>query len=69
MRDAAEQIIGAHERIDILVNNAGVMGIPERKTVDGFEMQFGVDHLGHWTLTALLMPALLRADGGRGSSP
>ena len=37
------------------------MGIPERRTVDGFEMQFGVDHLGHWALTALLMPALLRA--------
>jgi len=51
--------------IDILVNNAGVMGIPERKTVDGFEMQFGVDHLGHWTLTALLMPALLAADRAR----
>jgi NAD(P)-dependent dehydrogenase (short-subunit alcohol dehydrogenase family) len=47
------------------VNNAGVMGIPERRTVDGFEMQFGVDHLGHWTLTALLMPALLRADAAR----
>jgi NAD(P)-dependent dehydrogenase (short-subunit alcohol dehydrogenase family) len=47
------------------VNNAGVMGIPERRTVDGFEMQFGVDHLGHWSLTALLMPALLRADEAR----
>jgi NAD(P)-dependent dehydrogenase (short-subunit alcohol dehydrogenase family) len=65
VRDAAERINGAHDRIDILVNNAGVMGIPERKTVDGFEMQFGVDHLGHWTLTALLMPALLRGDGAR----
>ena len=53
------------EHVDILVNNAGVMGIPERRTVDGFEMQFGVDHLGHWTLTALLMPALLRADAAR----
>jgi NAD(P)-dependent dehydrogenase (short-subunit alcohol dehydrogenase family) len=59
VRDAAERILGAHESVDILVNNAGVMGIPERRTVDGFEMQFGVDHLGHWTLTALLMPALL----------
>ena len=45
------------------------MGIPERNTVDGFEMQFGVDHLGHLALTALLMPALLEAAGGRGSSP
>jgi NAD(P)-dependent dehydrogenase (short-subunit alcohol dehydrogenase family) len=61
VRAAAERIGDAHETIDILVNNAGVMGIPERRTVDGFEMQFGVDHLGHWSLTALLMPALLRA--------
>ena len=61
---AAEQILAAHDRIDLLVNNAGVMGIPERKTVDGFEMQFGVDHLGHWSLTALLMPALLRRRRG-----
>jgi NAD(P)-dependent dehydrogenase (short-subunit alcohol dehydrogenase family) len=54
VRAAAEQIIAAHKRIDLLVNNAGVMGIPQAKTVDGFEMQFGVDHLGHWSLTALL---------------
>ena len=65
VREAAAGITDAHDRIDILVNNAGVMGIPERKTVDGFEMQLGVDHLGHWTLTALLMPALLRADAAR----
>jgi len=65
VREAAGQILGAHEQIDLLVNNAGVMGIPESKTVDGFEMQFGVDHLGHWSLTALLMPALLRADRAR----
>ena len=54
---AAGQIMAAHESIDLLVNNAGVMGIPEAKTADGFEMQFGVDHLGHWSLTALLLPA------------
>ncbi|MFR9751809.1 oxidoreductase [Nocardia sp. 004] len=62
---AAERILGAHQRIDMLINNAGVMAISETKTVDGFEMQFGVDHLGHWTLTALLMPALLRTEGAR----
>jgi NAD(P)-dependent dehydrogenase (short-subunit alcohol dehydrogenase family) len=65
VREAAERILATHETLDILVNNAGVMGIPERKTVDGFEMQFGVDHLGHFALTALLMPALLRADAAR----
>jgi NAD(P)-dependent dehydrogenase (short-subunit alcohol dehydrogenase family) len=65
VREAADKILAAHETIDILVNNAGLMGIPEQRTEDGFEMQFGVDHLGHWALTALLMPALLRADAAR----
>jgi NAD(P)-dependent dehydrogenase (short-subunit alcohol dehydrogenase family) len=65
VRAAAEQILRDHERVGLLVNNAGVMGIPEQKTADGYEMQFGVDHLGHWTLTALLLPALARADGAR----
>jgi NAD(P)-dependent dehydrogenase (short-subunit alcohol dehydrogenase family) len=65
VRAAAELIMTAHTSIDLLVNNAGVMGIPEAKTADGFEMQFGVDHLGHWSLTALLLPALLRTPGAR----
>ena len=65
VRAAAGQITAGHKNIDLLINNAGVMGIPETKTVDGFEMQFGVDHLGHWTLTALLLPALLRTAGAR----
>jgi len=65
VRRAAGEILGSRERIDVLVNNAGVMGIPEQKTVDGFEMQFGVDHLGHFALTVLLMPALLRSDAAR----
>jgi len=62
---AAEKILASHQKLDLLVNNAGVMGIPEGKTSDGFETQFGVDHLGHFALTALLMPALLQADAGR----
>ena len=62
---AAERILSEHETIDLLVNNAGVMGIPERRTVDGFEMQFGVDHLGHYALTARLLPALLGAPASR----
>jgi NAD(P)-dependent dehydrogenase (short-subunit alcohol dehydrogenase family) len=65
VREAGERIVAAHGTIDLLVNNAGVMGIPERRTVDGFEMQFGVDHLGHFALTAQLMPSLLRAPAAR----
>jgi len=65
VQKAAEEILAAHQAIDLLVNNAGVMGIPERRTADGFEMQFGVDHLGHYALTARLMPALLKAPAAR----
>src|SRR3712207_371329 len=62
---AADAILSAHERIDLLVNNAGVMAMPQRTTADGFEMQLGVDHLGHWAFTAHLLPALLRAPAAR----
>lgn len=56
---------GRHRQLDLLVNNAGLMAMPESKTVDGFEMQFGVNHLGHWALTGRLLPALKRADRAR----
>jgi NAD(P)-dependent dehydrogenase (short-subunit alcohol dehydrogenase family) len=62
---AADQILASRDSIDVLVNNAGIMATPERQTLDGYEMQFGVNHLGHWTLTALLMPALLAAQAAR----
>ena len=52
-------------KLDILVCNAGVMAIPRRETADGFEMQFGTNHLGHFALTGLLMPALQQAHAGR----
>lgn len=65
VRAAAEQVLARHGTIDILVNNGGLMATPERTTADGFEMQFGVNHLGHWALTALLMPALVAAPRAR----
>jgi NAD(P)-dependent dehydrogenase (short-subunit alcohol dehydrogenase family) len=62
---AARKILSGHERVDLLVNNAGVMAMPQGTTVDGFETQLGVDHLGHWAFTAHLLPALLRAPAAR----
>ncbi len=62
---AASTVLLAHDRIDILVNNAGLMAMPPQRTADGFEMQLGVDHLGHFALTAHLLPAVLRAGRSR----
>ena len=65
VRRAADKVRDERTTIDILVNNAGLMAMPERRTADGFEMQFGVNHLGHWAFTALLLEPLLRADAAR----
>lgn len=65
VRQAAARILAGHPSIDVLVNNAGVMGIPERRTEDGFELQLGVNHLGHFALTAQLLPALLQGTDAR----
>ena len=58
VRGFAERFRGTHERLDILVNNAGVMATPRRRTADGFELQFGTNHLGHFALTGLLIGAM-----------
>jgi NAD(P)-dependent dehydrogenase (short-subunit alcohol dehydrogenase family) len=65
IRDAADRFRDAHDRLDILVNNAGLMALPQLRTADGFEMQFGTNHFGHFALTGLLLPALLGTPGSR----
>jgi len=62
---AASEFTAAHPRLDILVNNAGVMIPPYRKTEDGFELQIGTNHLGHFALTARLSDAMVAAPGPR----
>ncbi len=61
----ARAIAGDHSRIDLLVNNAGVMAVPQQRTEDGFELQLATNHLGHFVLTARLLPGLLAAASAR----
>jgi NAD(P)-dependent dehydrogenase (short-subunit alcohol dehydrogenase family) len=63
--DAARAIVDGHDRIDVLMNNAGLMAMPQGTTVDGFETQWGVNVLGHWTLTSLLLPTIVATPGAR----
>jgi NAD(P)-dependent dehydrogenase (short-subunit alcohol dehydrogenase family) len=65
VRDAAEEIRSRYPRLDLLVNNAGVMMPPHGRTADGFELQFGTNHLGHFALTGLVLPSLLAVPGSR----
>ena len=65
VRAAAGQIRASHPRVDLLINNAGVMMPPRGTTADGFELQFGTNHLGHFALTGLLLEAMLAVPGSR----
>ncbi len=65
VKDAAAEMAAAYPRIDLLIDNAGVMYPPKSTTADGFELQFGTNHLGHFALTGILLPNLLTVDGSR----
>lgn len=65
VRTFGERFLAGHGRLDLLINNAGVMAAPYQRTVDGFELQFGTNHLGHFALTGLLLPALRDQPGAR----
>lgn len=65
VRSAADDLRTAHPRIDLLINNAGVMYTPKQTTADGFELQLGTNHLGHFALTGLLLDTLLPVPGSR----
>lgn len=65
VRATSEKLLDDGETLDLLVNNAGVMALPLRRTPQGFEMQFGTNHLGHFALTGRLLPLLTRPDTSR----
>jgi NAD(P)-dependent dehydrogenase (short-subunit alcohol dehydrogenase family) len=65
VRAAAAALRKSYPRIDLLINNAGVMWTPKQVTDDGFELQFGTNHLGHFALTGLLLDNLLPVRGSR----
>src|SRR6266704_4535170 len=65
VRAAAGALRARHPRIDLLINNAGVMFPPKQTTVDGFELQLGTNHLGHFALTGLLLEQMLPVPGSR----
>ncbi len=65
IRSFAQDFSKAHDGLDLLINNAGVMAPPRRTTEEGFELQFGTNHLGHFALTGLLLGALEGRSGAR----
>jgi len=69
VRSFAAELRARHDRLHGLLNNAGVMALPERRTADGFEMQLGTNHLGHFALTGQLLDLLLAAPPAAGPAP
>jgi NAD(P)-dependent dehydrogenase (short-subunit alcohol dehydrogenase family) len=65
IRETAKEVRSQHDTIDLLINNAGVMWTPKSTTKDGFELQFGTNHLGHFAFTGLLLDRLLPVEGSR----
>lgn len=65
IRETAAQLNDVRDKVDVLINNAGVMGIMQTETVDGHELHFAVNHLGHFALTGLLLPLLRKAEAAR----
>jgi NAD(P)-dependent dehydrogenase (short-subunit alcohol dehydrogenase family) len=65
VRACADEVNETVEGLDVLMNNAGLMAVPLARTADGFEMQFGTNHLGHFALTGLLMSVLTKAEAPR----
>lgn len=65
VRAAAHDFLDRHASVDIVVANAGIMATPPKRSADGFELQFGVNHLGHFAFVGRLLPALLAAKAGR----
>ncbi|WDL96136.1 oxidoreductase [Alicyclobacillus sp. ALC3] len=65
VRSFASEFTARYDRLDVLINNAGVMAPPYTRTEDGFELQFGTNHLGHFALTGLILPTLQNVSGSR----
>ena len=65
VREMAGLFQEQYDTLDVLINNAGVMWLPQSRTTDGYESHLGINHLGHFTLTGLLLPVLLNTPGAR----